>query len=889
MSAHTAVHNIHTSRGACRKSGQKPGLRPCGRVLVKFGRNCYTIEIKRNAAGRDLQIGWPARAWEGEGAVASRQRKGPEPATPARREMPLLTPTAERGLTEQQAQALQAAGWGNEAVSSPAKSEKQIIRENICTYFNLIFVILAGCLLAVGDIWDMSFLLLAVANTAIGIVQQIRSKRTIEKLTVLTASTAEVIRDGEKRPLPVDQLVREDVVEFTSGAQIPADGIVLTGQVQVNEGLVTGEADAVTKRPGDQLLSGSFVISGRCRSCLNRVGADSYAARLTLAAKKETAPAKSEMMRSLDRLIRFIGVALIPIGIALFYNQYAVQQLGLRQSVVSMVAALIGMIPEGLYFLTSVALAVSVVRLAQNRTLIHEMSAIETLARVDVLCADKTGTITSPDMEVREVVPLDVEAYPETMIADILGAYYRAAEADNDTARALAEKFSASPGWRAERVIPFTSATKWSAVCFPGHGTFAVGAPEAILGADFAPLESRCRFFAEKGCRVLLLAQCDGAEEGRLDGLIVPAALLVLENPVRPDAVKTFAYFASQGVAVKVISGDNPVTVSAVAAQAGIDGAGNWVDARELKTDQDIARAARRYTVFGRVVPGQKRKIVRALQNAGHTVAMTGDGVNDVLALKDADCGVAMASGADAACQAAQLVLLDSDFSALPKVVAEGRRVINNIQRAAALYLVKNILSFFLAIITLFAEFPYPFVPIQLTLISALTIGIPSFFLALEPNHDLVRGRFMLNVLRRALPGGLTAIAVILFAELFVYAFNLKLTELSTICVVLMAVNGLTVLYYTARPLDLKRTVLLAAMAVGLLAAIGTMGEAFSLQPLSFPAVLVMIALVLLVVPCMMYLERFFDAVSRAALRRRERQERRKNARRTFDRTDRPE
>lgn len=814
--------------------------------------------------------------------MPAKRRKTEEPERPRRRELPLLMPGAEQGLTAEQARQLRETGWDNAPVTSPAKSEKQIIRENILTYFNLIFTLLAICLLAVGDVWDMSFFLLAIANTAIGIFQQIRSKRTIEKLTVLTEGAVTAVRDGALVRLPARELVREDVIELSAGCQIPADAEVLTGQLQVNEGLVTGEADAVTKAPGGQLLSGSFVISGRARARLTRVGADSYAARLTLSAQKETAPAKSEMMRALDRLIRFIGAALIPIGAALFYNQYTVQQLGLRQSMVSMVAALIGMIPEGLFFLTSVALAVSVVRLAQNRTLIHEMNAIETLARVDVLCVDKTGTVTSPKMEVRELLPLDVEAYPEAEIADVLGAFYQAAEADNDTARALAEKFSSGPAWPAERVIPFTSATKWSAVTFRERGTYVVGAPESILGAEFGPLEPKARFFAEKGCRVLLLAQCDGAEESRLLGLVLPMALLVLENPIRPNAPETFAYFASQNVAVKVISGDNPVTVSAVAAQAGIDGAGDWVDARELKTDQEIARALRRYTVFGRVVPSQKRKIVRALQAAGHTVAMTGDGVNDVLALKDADCGVAMASGAEAASQAAQLVLLDSDFSALPKVVAEGRRVINNIQRASALYLVKNILSFFLAIITLFADFPYPFVPAQLTLISALTIGIPSFFLALEPNHDLVRGRFMRNVLRRAFPGGLTAIIVILFAELFVFTFGLTLPELSTICVALMAVNGLTVLYYACRPLDGKRLALLISMTAALIVGVATMGCAFSLSHLSGPAVLVLLVLVLLVLPIQMAFERLFDAVSAAIDRRREQEERRRNTRRTF-------
>ena len=817
--------------------------------------------------------------------------KHPRPQAPdlrAREELPLTRPAADRGLTTQQARLLAEAGWDNRPVDPPAKSDRQIVRENLLTYFNLIFLVLALCLLLVGDWKDMTFLFIVAANAGIGIVQQIRSKRTIEKLTLLSASKVRVVRDGALRDLPTDQLVREDVVELSAGCQIPADGPVLTGQVQVNEALITGEADAITKGPGDVLRSGSFVINGRCRARMDQVGADSYAAKLTLAAKKDAGPGKSEMMRSLDRLIRFIGVALIPIGAALFYNQYAVQDLGLRQSVVSMVAALIGMIPEGLFLLTSVALAVSVVRLARNRTLIHEMNAIETLARVDVLCVDKTGTVTSPEMQVREVVPLDPDAWGEADIADALGAFYRVLEPDNDTARALAEKFPHGPGWPARETVPFSSATKWSAVNFADRGAFVVGAPEYVLGREFAPLKKRVQYYAEKGCRVLLLAQCDGAEEGRLRGLVLPMALLVLENPIRPAAPKVFRFFHEQGVAVKVISGDDPVTVSAVAAQAGIDGAGDWVDARELQTDQDIARAARQYTVFGRVVPNQKRKLVRALQAAGHTVAMTGDGVNDVLALKDADCGVAMASGADAACQVAQLVLLDSDFAALPKVVAEGRRVINNIQRASALYLVKNILSFFLAIITLFAGFPYPFVPIQLTLISALTIGIPSFFLALEPNHDLVRGKFLHNVFRRAFPGGLTAIAAILFAELFVYALGLTLGELSTICVVLMAVNGLTVIYYAARPLDLKRTVLLVTMSAGMFLAVVFFGGVFSLTGLSFAGWLVLVALVLLVVPIQMTLERIFDRCSALLAARADRRQKRRRVRSTF-REARPE
>ena len=782
-----------------------------------------------------------------------------EAAAAGRQEMPRCAPKADSGLSSAQAQALAEAGWDNRPVESPTKSDKQIIRENIFTYFNLIFVVLAVCLLLVGDWKDMTFLLIVAANAVIGIVQQLRSKRTIEKLSLLSAAKVRIIRDGKVRELPVDQLVREDVVELTAGCQIPADGPVLTGQVQVNEALITGEADAVTKEPGDQLLSGSFVISGKFRARMDQVGADSYASKLTLAAKKDDGPGKSEMMRSLDSLIRFIGIVLIPIGAALFYNQFINQDLGLQQSVVSTVAALIGMIPEGLFLLTSVALAVSVVRLAQNRTLIHEMNAIETLARVDVLCVDKTGTVTSPQMQVREVVPLDPESCSETDITDILGAFYRVLDPDNDTAKAIADKFPRGPGWPDRGAVPFTSATKWSAVNFLDRGAYVVGAPEYILGQDFAALEKRTAPYAAQGCRVLLLAQCDGAEIGRLHGVVIPLALLVLENPIRPNAPKVFDYFHTQGVDVKVISGDNPVTVSEVARQAGIEGAEKYVDAATLRSDEDIARAVREYTVFGRVTPNQKRKLVRALQRQGHTVAMTGDGVNDVLALKDADCGIAMASGSDAACHAAQLVLLNSDFSAMPKVVAEGRRVINNIQRAAALYLVKNIFSFLLALISLFATFPYPVTPLQLSLLSAVTIGVPSFFLALEPNHSLVKGKFLSNVFRAALPGGLTDLFVVLGVEIFFLTFGFSEAELSTMSAILLIVIGIMVLYEVCKPFDWKRRVLWGAMAGSSAVTILGFGGSFGLSPLGTQAFLVLLVFLGLAYSIMRFMLGLFD------------------------------
>ena len=786
----------------------------------------------------------------------SKQKKTAEPP---RRELPLLHPDPERGLTLEQARELYQNGCGNKAVASPTKTDFQIVKEHVFTFFNLIFVVLAGCLFFVGEYRDMLFLVIAVANTLIGIIQEIRSKRVIDKLSLLASPTVKVVREGAVAEIRTDRLVREDIAEFSAGCQIPADGPVLSGQVQVNESLITGEADAITKNPGDRLLSGSFVVSGRCRARMDKVGADSYASRLTLAAKADGGSARSEMMDSLDKLIRVVGIALVPIGLALFYNQHIIQQLDMRQSITAMVAALIGMIPEGLYLLTSVALAVSVLRLARNKTLIHEMNAIETLARVDVLCADKTGTITQPDMEVREVVVLDEECTAKA-VEEVLCAYYQVMEPDNDTARAMAKRFSRKSVWSAESSVPFTSAAKWSAVTFRGRGSYVVGAPDFILGADYPALAHRVQPFQDEGCRVLLLAKCDQKPRlgEKLSGLIVPQALIVLNNPVRPEAADTFAYFARQGVAVKVISGDDPRTVSRVAQQAKIQGAENYVDASTLK-DGDLTRALEKYTVFGRVSPEQKRKFVRALQKGGHTVAMTGDGVNDVLALKDADCGIAMASGSEAACQVAQLVLMDSNFASMPKVVAEGRRVINNIQRSAALYLVKNIFSLFLSLFSLFAAFPYPFKPLQLSLVSALTIGAPSFFLALEPNHDLVQGHFMHNVLRRAFPGGLTNLIMVLGVELFAAAFSFSYDSLSTMSTVLMGAVGLLVLYYIARPLDGKRWALLGAMTAAMLIAVNFLGGFFALIPLGFQEFLVMAVLLLLAPSVISTIERIFE------------------------------
>lgn len=754
------------------------------------------------------------------------------------------------GLSSAEVEARQQQGKTNRPPKSPTKTVGQIVRDNLCSYFNLVFVVLACMLASVGSWLNMGFLGVVFWNTLIGIVQQLRAKKTIDKLTLVSARKVRCLRDGAWTACLSDDLVEDDVVAFGAGDQIVADAVVLEGSVQVNESLITGEARAVPKAPGGELRSGSFLMAGHCTARLTRVGGESYANRLTAAAQADGHKvAKGEMMRSLDKLIQAIGLGLIPVGALLFWKQHWVLAMDLRSSVESMVAALIGMIPEGLYLLTSVALAIGMLRLARRRVLTQDMNCIETLARVDVLCVDKTGTITESVMEADEPIPLTDEP-----LEDILHSYYGAEEADNDTGRALKARFGqGSGGWPVTGQIPFNTAYKYSAKSFGPKGVYVVGAPDVVAGHRSTEFRSKLTPLLAQGRRVLLLARYDGSlpdppetlDPARLTFL----ALLPLQNRIRSSAPKTFAYFAEQGVDIKVISGDDPQAVSHVAAQAGIAGAQRWVDAATLSDDKALAQAAASCTVFGRVTPEQKRKLVHALQAQGHTVAMTGDGVNDVLALKDADCGIAMASGAQAASQVAQLVLLDSDFAALPDVVAEGRRVINNIQRSAALFLVKNIFSLLLSLVTLCLPLAYPFQPLQLSLLSAVTIGLPSFVLALEPNYELVRGKFMHNVLHAALPGGLTDFLLVFCAQGFAYAFSLSSDALGTISTLLVLETGLIVLFGVCHPFTPLRWILWGSCTILGLGGAVLFAPWLELIPLDLGAVLVLVVLAALVLP----------------------------------------
>ena len=763
-----------------------------------------------------------------------------------RQDIPVLETDPNTGLTQAEVLDRKEKGWANLQTITAGKTEGEIVAKNLFTFFNLVFVVLAVALaLAGSSVKNMTFLIVVVCNLAIGCYQEIRAKRAVDKLTLVAAQKIRAIRDGQEEILHSDDLVRDDIVEFAVGDQICADALVLSGEIQVNEALITGEEDAITKMPGDSLFSGSFVISGKARVRLTGVGADAFASKLAQEARQDPRAAKSEMMRSLDKLIRWVGIGLIPVGALLFFQEFFVLHRGITDSAESTVAALVGMIPEGLYLLTSIAMAASSLKLTRDKVLVKDLNCIEALARVDVLCVDKTGTITEPGMEVEQVIPLTNDSHDR--LEDVLAALYTNTEPENDTAHAMIEMFSGVTEWFCEKRISFTSDKKWSAAIFRGQGAFVVGAPEFVMTERYDEIREAVEAWSGRGSRVLLIASHAGALTDHLEpGKLRPLALVVLSNKIRAAAPNTFAYFKEQGVTIKVISGDNPLTVSQVAIRAGIEGAENYVDASTLETDEEIARAAAECTVFGRVTPDKKKALLRALKAAGHTVAMTGDGVNDVLALKEADCSIAMASGAQAASQVAQLVLTESDFAAMPAIVDEGRRVINNIQRSASLFLVKNILSAGLAISCVIAGFSYPFIPLHMTLISALTIGIPSFFLAMEPNYERVSGKFLPTVLGKALPGGLTNLVMVLIAQLILRLMDIPAQQISTTCAAILGGVGMTVLWRTCKPFGLFRRILWGAMLCALVCCLVVLPGFFDLQHGGMESTLVMLGLLAL-------------------------------------------
>lgn len=765
------------------------------------------------------------------------------------------------GLSAEQVKRRFAQGENNYKVESSTLSVSEIVRSNVCTYFNLVFAVIAVLLAIVGAWSDMLFLPIIVANTCIGIIQEVHSKKVLDKLSILNAPHAVVIRDGKRQEIPADQLVLDDIVEFSAGSQIPADAKVVSGELQVNESMITGESDEIEKREGDSLLSGSFVVSGKACARLEKVGKDSYISKLTLQATKSKKGEQSEMIRSLNYLIMVMGIIIIPIGIALFVQSFIYNEGTFHDSITGMVAAIIGMIPEGLYLLTSVALAVSSVRLAQKKVLIHDMKCIETLARVNVLCVDKTGTITEPGMHVYDFSVLD--GTDQLEISQLLADFVAAQEKDNATMEALKAHFSNGSGMRAREVYSFSSETKYSGAVMNDGKSYVIGAPEFVLRGQFAQYQEQIATYSSKGYRVLVFAQYEGTLDRKpLTEPVLPLCFVMLANPIRKGAKETFTYFAENDVDIKVISGDNPLTVSVIAAEAGIVGAERFVDASTLKEKEDYYRAVEEYTVFGRVTPSQKRMLVQALKEHKKTVAMTGDGVNDVLALKDADCSVAMASGSEAASNVAQLVLLDSDFSRMPSVVAEGRRVVNNIERTAALYIVKNIFSMLLAIFSVILMLDYPLEPSQVSLISMFTIGIPSFVLALEPNKELIRGHFLTNVLVRALPAGLTDFIVVSGLVIFCREFQVDLDCLSTSCTILVAIVGFMILHRIARPMNTGHIVMLVGVIAGWILCMLFGGSFFGITGISKQCEMLMVIFAIITEPVLRYLSLIVEWIS---------------------------
>ena len=736
------------------------------------------------------------------------------------------------GLTTEEAAKLREAGRGNQQPKSKDGGVGEILRRNVLTLFNLLNVILALLLLGTGSYRNMLFMGVVVSNALIGTIQELRAKRTHDRLQLLSRSQVSVLRDGREVPLSPDDLVEGDVVLLRRGDQIPADGQVLEGEALADESILTGESEKIPKKPGDTVYSGSYLVEGRLTLRLTAVGAQSYMGRLQAAARQVKRP-KSELMADMNRIIRWVSALIVPVGLLLYWKQTAVLGLAHSEAVVKTVASIIGMIPEGLMLLTSVSLAAGVVTLGQKKTLVNELYGIESLARVDVICVDKTGTLTSGKMTLEQTIPApDVS---KERLQDILASFLCGMGADGSTAAALTEACPPRPVFPCLETVPFSSQRKWSLAVLEGVGSVILGAPERLLsGAEL----KKAQELAAQGLRVLALMESPEPPSVQADDVQLPAqrkllALLCLCDGLRPQVRQTVEYFGREGVQIKVISGDSPLTVSSVAQRAGIPGAEKQIDLSQLEGEKDYTALSREYTVFGRVSPNDKRELIRALQRDGHGVAMVGDGVNDIPALKAADCSIAMAGGSDAASRVAQMTLLDADFNILPQIMLEGRRVINNITRAASLFLVKNLFSLFLSIALMVLPFDYPFAPIQLTLISSLTIGFPSFVLALQPSDERVRGNFLRNVIMRALPGGVSAAALLLALLAAAPALSYSADVVSTLSTYIAGYSGVVMLLLTCLPLNRLRAGLVALMAGGLALAVTLFPQVFYLTPVT--------------------------------------------------------
>ncbi len=741
------------------------------------------------------------------------------------------------GLTEAEAKKLREMGGGNTPPPPITKFTDQIVRENVCTLFNLFNILIVVALALVGAWSNLLFILIIALNTVIGIAQELHAKKLVEQIAVLTAPKARALRDGELRELPVEELVLGDVISLESGMQIPADSLVLEGEIETDESLLTGESVPVRKSPGEELFSGSVVVSGACMARVERVGADNYAARLTQEARAAV-PNHSELLTSMGQVTRFTGFLIPPLGLLLFWQAYFLRGAPLFESVTTTAAGLLGMLPKGLVLLITVSLAVGVAKLAKSRVLVQNLFSLESLAHVDVLCLDKTGTITEGNMCLERLVPLAEDA--SLPLGEWMGTFLAHSDDNNATFRAMRNYFP-DGGVTLEPTskIPFSSQRKWSAMTFPELGTLVVGAPERMTGTAI-PKELRAEI--QRGKRVLFLARTRETvqPDGPLPDMAALAAL-VLSDPIRAGAADTLAYFRREGVSVKVISGDHPAAAAAVAAKAGLENASAWVDMSQVDTEDGLRQAARKYTVFGRVSPEQKRQLVQAFQAQGHRVAMTGDGVNDILAMRKADCSIAMAHGSEAARQAAQVVLLDSDFTALPHILLEGRRVVNNMTRVAGVFFVKTIYSILLSLFCVLADLPFPLIPIQVTLIDLFIEGYPAFFQSFVPDGRKLTGRFLPSVLHRALPN---AAAILLASAALLLgggALGLPAGQIPLALYLVIGAVEVEALLKSCLPLTPLRRFLFLTASAGFFCAVLLFHTILSLPPLlpgTVPAVL---------------------------------------------------
>ena len=772
------------------------------------------------------------------------------------------------GLTDEQVNARIAEGKVNADENPNTRTYKQIVRENTLTFFNFLNLVLLVLVLLVGSYKNAFFVCIIIINTLIGIAQEIRAKKTIDKLAILTARKSVVIREGQKWTVPTEELVLDDVVCLKTGDQVPADARILEGSLEVNESLLTGESDNLPKNEGDELFSGSFVTSGEACCQIIHVGKDNYAAQITSEAK-EFKRHNSELKNSLNAILKVISIIIVPLGALLFYKQYYIVDDTFRDSVVSMVAGVLGMIPEGLVLLTSVALTLGALVLANKKTLVQELYCIETLARVDTLCLDKTGTITEGTMCVERVEPYVSTGRVETAATEsesaesteaevqvqtdsafmeeidvIMGNMMYVLKDQNATIDALRKRFPAKQGMTLEHVIPFSSDRKYSGAVFEEKGTYLMGAAQFLFPEDNEELTEKCQAYAEEGLRVLVLAHSSQNAEGtELPEGLEPLALMLLTDVIREEAPDTLAFFDSQEVDLKVISGDDPVTVAAIARRAGLKNADSYVDATTLTTEEELQDAVAQYSVFGRVTPQQKKAMVQALQSQGHSVAMTGDGVNDVLALKEADCSIAMAQGSDAAKNIANVVLLDSNFASMPHIVNQGRRVVNNIRTAASMFLIKTMFSVMLSLLTIFFGNAYPFEPIQMSLISACAVGIPTFLLAQENNYEKIDHTFLRHVFINAFPAAITITFCVFAVMLVCQNVYHSMAMLNTACVLVTGWNYMAALKTVYAPLNTYRKVIIYGMQFIFFAAAVIFQKLLSLGSLDFGMIILVFIL----------------------------------------------